>query len=109
MYAVKQNPVLKLMGANFYTTEDIQTRNRRAYGVDMLFAHINMQIDLASESTLKSSIHRPRGKIGKGKSDQKYAPLNGCSKTKPRFEIDGGKFLQNRRYTNKCYLSLYHD
>ena len=25
MYAVKQNPVLKLMGANFYRTEDMQT------------------------------------------------------------------------------------
>ena len=25
MYAVKLNPVLKLMGANFYRTEDIQT------------------------------------------------------------------------------------
>ena len=27
-------------------------RNRRAHGVDMLFAHINMEIALASESTL---------------------------------------------------------
>ena len=25
MYAVKHNPVLKLMGAHFYRTEDIQT------------------------------------------------------------------------------------
>ena len=30
----------------------LESRNRRAHGVDMLFAHINMQIALASESTL---------------------------------------------------------
>ena len=27
-----------------------ESRNRRAHGVDMLFAHINMQIALSSES-----------------------------------------------------------
>ena len=30
----------------------LESRNRRAHGVDMLFAHVNMQIALASESTL---------------------------------------------------------
>ena len=30
----------------------LESRNRRAHGVDMLFAHINMEIALASESTL---------------------------------------------------------
>ena len=30
----------------------LESRNRRAHGVDMLFAHTNMQIALASESTL---------------------------------------------------------
>ena len=30
----------------------LESRNRRAHGVDMLFEHINMQITLSSESTL---------------------------------------------------------
>ena len=30
----------------------LESRNRRAHGVDMLFAHIDMEIALASESTL---------------------------------------------------------
>ena len=30
----------------------LESRNRRAHGVDMLFAQINMQIALPSESTL---------------------------------------------------------
>ena len=30
----------------------LESRNRRAHGVDMLFAHIDMDIVLASESTL---------------------------------------------------------
>ena len=32
----------------------LESRNRRAHGVDMLLAHIDMQIALSSESTLKS-------------------------------------------------------
>ena len=30
----------------------LESRNRRAHEIDMLFAHINMQIALSSESTL---------------------------------------------------------
>ena len=75
----------------------------------MLFAHINMQIALASESTLYSSIDRPRGKIGREKSDQKYAShLMYAVKQNPVLKLMGAHFYRTENIQTMYYLSLYH-